>query len=297
MKQRRQVTAQHIVVLLLAATHHASRAEEPSSSAVVGDYLDVGGLRIFYEVRGDGPAVVLIHDGLVHRETWNDVWGPLAEGHRVVRYDRRGYGRSDVPTDGYFDKVDLHRLVKHLDLDNIVLVGSSAGSEIAMQYTLRWPEKVRALVLVGPVVSGFDFSDHFTQRNNAIFSSVDGPDAVEKTIDNWMADPFMIAPPNTVTKQRVKQLLMANPRNITRPWGMALRDDPALPRLGEIKVPALILVGEFDIPDVLAHAGVIQLGIKGSRRQIIVGAGHLPYLERPSDFTAAVKAFLQKLPS
>src|SRR5215475_11917719 len=77
-------------------------------------YVEVNGGRIFYESAGQGPTVVMIHDGLLHRETWNDQFGVFAKNHRVIRWDRRGYGRSDVPKAPYSDLEDLHRLVKTL---------------------------------------------------------------------------------------------------------------------------------------------------------------------------------------
>src|SRR5262245_45279118 len=74
---------------------------------VVSGHLEVGGGKLFYEARGAGPAVVLVHDGLLHRECWDGQWEAFARTHRVVRYDRRGYGRSEAPTKPYSDVEDL----------------------------------------------------------------------------------------------------------------------------------------------------------------------------------------------
>src|SRR5688572_17373854 len=62
--------------------------------SVASGLLDVGGSRIFYEVAGMGPTIVLIHDGHMHSESWNGQWESLSKDHRVIRYDRRGYGKS-----------------------------------------------------------------------------------------------------------------------------------------------------------------------------------------------------------
>ena len=70
----------------------------------------------------------------------------------------------------------------------------------------------------------------------------------------------------------------------------------AVRSLSEIKVPALILVGEFDIPDVHAHAGVINAGIGNSKREIIPRSGHLIPIEQPVLFNEAIMKFLNKLP-
>lgn len=72
------------------------------------------------------------------------------------------------------------------------------------------------------------------------------------------------------------------------------RDVPSsLPRLQEIHVPTLILVGDADIPDVHAHAGVIETGIANSRRIVVPDTGHLMYLEKPEAFTRVVSHFLE----
>ena len=68
----------------------------------------------------------------------------------------------------------------------------------------------------------------------------------------------------------------------------------ALPRLGEIHIPTLLLVGDADIPDVHAHAGAIEAGIPSARRVVINDVGHLMYLEKPAEFSRIVIEFLEK---
>jgi 3-oxoadipate enol-lactonase len=86
--------------------------------------------------------------------------------------------------------------------------------------------------------------------------------------------------------------LTASPQDLTHD-DMARPTHPAVARLGEIRVPTLILVGDQDIPDVHAHAGVIENGIPNSRRVVVEDAGHLMYLEKPDEFTRLVITFLQ----
>src|SRR5215470_1550341 len=78
-----------------------------------GDYLEVGKAKLYYEQCGtSGPSVVLLHDGLVHSITWDDVWKPLCAKYHVLRYDRRGYGRSDAATSPYVPEDDLLLLLQ-----------------------------------------------------------------------------------------------------------------------------------------------------------------------------------------
>jgi pimeloyl-ACP methyl ester carboxylesterase len=85
----------------------------------------------------------------------------------------------------------------------------------------------------------------------------------------------------------------ANPQNLRPPVELDRpADAPALPRLGEIAVPTLIVVGEHDIPDVHAHSGALHAGVSGATRVVVPGSGHLPHLEAPEAFTRLVCEFL-----
>jgi 3-oxoadipate enol-lactonase len=87
-------------------------------------------------------------------------------------------------------------------------------------------------------------------------------------------------------------LLAASPQDLTHA-DFELPVKPALPRLQEIRVPTLLLVGDADIPDVHAHAGAIEAGVPRSRRIVLNNAGHLPYLELPDEFSKIVIGFIQ----
>src|SRR5437762_7716624 len=99
-----------VVILSLVTLLGGARllfADPPGTTGT----LDVGGSKLAYEVRGTGPAVVLLHDGLVHSPTWDAQVGPLAQRSRVIRYDRRGYGRSEPARQPYSEVEDLHALL------------------------------------------------------------------------------------------------------------------------------------------------------------------------------------------
>ena len=270
-------------------------AAQPSSGAPVAvesGHVQVEGGRIFYEAAGRGPAVVMIHDGLLHRETWDAQFTALAENHRAIRWDRRGYGRSDIPSAPFVNVDDLHSLMTALEVERASLVGCSFGSLVATEFTLEHPDMVSSLVLVGPIVSGFGFSDHFRTRGGR---EMPGREAqVDQKIEYWAAsDPWIMAPENTAARQKMRSLLTKNPRNLTGSGQFARSPGwSCMGRLSEIEVPTLIVVGESDIPDVHSHAGVIQAGIAGSTRVVLPGSGHLPHIEVPDEFNRVVLEFL-----
>jgi 3-oxoadipate enol-lactonase len=258
-------------------------------------FIEVDGGRVFYEAAGQGPHMVLIHDGLVHREVWDGQIPFFARDHRVIIYDRRGYGRSPAPEAPYDDMEDLKTVFEYLEVPSATLVGMSAGGRLAIDFTLKYPEKVSALVLVGAVLSGYGFSPHFYTRGGRL-SIADYSDT-EKMREYWASeDPYEIAPENAAARKRLKELLEANPQNVDLGRARLVKppERAAVDHLDEIAVPALVIVGESDIADVHAHAGAIEAGIAGAQRSVVTNAAHLVPFERPDEFNAQVSVFLKE---
>ncbi|HKA17922.1 MAG TPA: alpha/beta hydrolase [Blastocatellia bacterium] len=303
MKRNTQITRMLVIMISsiifpsIIGSTHASRliAKTMAVLDVDSGYVEVNDGRIFYESAGQGPTIIMIHDGLLHRETWNDQFGVFARNHRAIRWDRRGYGRSDVPKAPYSDLEDLHRLVKTLKVDRATLIGCSAGGLLTIDYALEHPEIVSGLVLVGPIVSGFEFTEHFATRGNRGMPGLDAP--VQQKIEYWISkDSWIMARESVAAKKKMKELLAANPQNLTGSRQFARwPEKPALGRLSQIKVPTLIVAGESDIPDVHAHIGAIQAGISGSKRVVLTNSGHLPHIEVPEVFNRTVLAFLDTI--
>jgi 3-oxoadipate enol-lactonase len=257
--------------------------------------LAVQGGNLFYEVVGAGRPVVLSHDFLLHRESWDAQFTVLSDSYRVVRWDRRGYGRSDEPNASYSSVDDLTRVIESAADCPVVLVGCSYGGVVSLHCALDHPELVAALVLVGSPVSGLGYTEHMMTRGGRRAMDVAAADA---EIEYWSTvDPWFVARSNIQARERLRKLLTANPQNVKSKERWERSPQPAaLPRLGEITVPTLIIVGEHDIPDVHAHAGALEAGIRGARRVVLAGSGHLPQLEVPDAFNELVRAFLSTLP-
>jgi pimeloyl-ACP methyl ester carboxylesterase len=286
------------MTLVAATVLLAAQASSAAPSAPASGYVTTETGRLYHEVAGEGPNVVLIHDGLVHRETWDDQFATFAKRFHVVRYDRRGYGKSDVPTVPFSNVEDLEAVYAAvLGKGKATLVGCSAGGGLAIDFTLAHPQLVERLMLVGAVVSGLAPSAHFLDRGGHYPPEI--RDDIAKSIAYWSTqDPYFVAPGSTAAHQRVKALLTANPQNLRVPWAL-LRGPrvPALGRLGEIKAPTLIVIGAEDMPDVHAHGGAIQAGIAGSRRVVVRNAGHLVHMEQPDEFNRLALEFLAASPT
>jgi pimeloyl-ACP methyl ester carboxylesterase len=282
---------------VLFAVSFAGLAPSPAAAGTA-DFVTVPGGKLWYEVEGAGDALVFLHDGLLPSATWDGQLAYFARRFRAVRYDRRGYGRSEPATAEFSDLDDLAALLDHLGIAKTILVGCSSGSRIAVDFALAHPDRVTGLVLVGPIVSGFPHSAHFDQRGllnfQPLFGGQRGEKDVSRLVDNWVRDPFLTAAGSTAAKARLRELMTANPTPATG----ALREGkpvarPALGRLGELRKPVLLVVGESDIPDVHANAGALEAGIANSRRVVVEKAGHLVQLEQPEAFNEVVLTFLR----
>ena len=277
--------------LCLAAAGHAQNVK--SGDAGPGSFASVAGSKIYYEECGSSAqTVVLLHDGVLHSAAWDEVWPEFCRHFHTIRYDRRGYGRSPAATEGFIATDDLATLLRHLRVSHTAVLGSSHGGEISINFTLDHPEMVQQLVLVGAVVGGMPYSEHFLERGSAFDKPLEKGD-VAGAIAAAVKDRFLVAPGNDAAKKRMADLLAANPQDLTHA-SFELPVKPALPRLSEIRVPTLLVTGDADIPDVHAHAGAIEAGIPRSRRVVLKDVGHLMYLEKPKEFSAVVIDFLER---
>ena len=211
---------------------------------------------------------------------------------RTVRYDRRGYGHSEAAKAAFSDVDDLHAVLEALKIERAVLVGCSNGAKLAVDYALAHPERVGSLVLVGPVVSGLPYSEHFQRRGMENYRAMFRDKSADGLIEAWAQDRYIVD--NARARERLRELLKGSPTPLVqRGIESSAPERPAAGRLSEIKVPAMILVGASDIPDVHAHAGVLEAGIQGSRRVVIPGVGHLIHLEKTDLFNETVLTFLR----
>ena len=116
-----------------------------------GQYANVNGINLYYEIHGTGRPIVLLHGGLMHGGLFGPVLDMLAKDHKVITPDLQGHGRTadiDRPIDIRFMGDDIAALIDHLELDKPDVIGYSLGGGVALQLAVRHPEKLRRLVLV-----------------------------------------------------------------------------------------------------------------------------------------------------
>jgi 3-oxoadipate enol-lactonase len=261
-------------------------APAPTIQPLPGSFVSVRDGRIWYQTCGDGSkSIVLIHDGVLHSATWDAVWPLLCRDFHVVRYDRRGYGQSPAATKAYSPLEDLAAVMRAASIGHAVLVGSSSGGGLAVDFTLAHPEAVDRLVLVGPSVSGLPYSSYFIGRLTALEQRFKRGD-----IDGAIRNSWCLAPGHDAVRKRIVGLLRAYPQDMAHA-DPALPEPPAKQLLSTITVPTLILVGEYDVADNHAQAGAVEALMPNAKRVVVPDSGHLLYLERPDAFVGLVTPF------
>ena len=273
----------------------ATAAAAPTTAAAAGNFLDVGGGKIWYEECGaetGGANVVLLHDGLVHSVTWDAMWAPLCAKYHVVRYDRRGYGRSESAATVFNPVEDLNKVMQQVNMRRGIIVGCSSGGGLALDFAVAYPEMVTGLFLIGPVVHGMASSDYFDARGAKNSAPMDRGD-VKGAAKNWSEDRFIIGGNDTASRKKIYDALVANPQDLKVGGDFEIRPSPPTShRLSEIRVPTLALAGEYDIADVFAYCGAIEAAVPLGSFQVVKDAGHLIQVQRPAELVKDFNQFV-----
>ncbi len=262
-------------------------------------FAEVNDTRLHYEALGEGSPVVLIHAGAMHMGMWNDQIDALADQHRVIRYDIRGFGNSLMPTGTYKDHEDLQSLLGYLDEDNACLIGISFGGAVAINAAIAYPEMVSSLVLVVSNVEGYEFTnsgfEELEQSLNDSYKADNKRQAAEYATQIWV-DGKERSREAVAPEVRARALEMIR-HTFELPEGDGKRQaitPEAIPRLDEIGTPTLLILGEYDRPDIFTIADLLQAGIRDCERVVILRSAHFPNMEKPAMFNKIVLEFLAK---
>ena len=284
------MTRNFILLLSLVLAGGAVAQNTPSAT---GSFLDVGGVKLWYQECGASNAisVALLHDGLLHSITWDGIWEPLCAKYHVMRYDRRGYGRSEPSKGPFVPEDDLLKVMRQVHMERAIVVGNSSGGGLAIDFALAYPRSVYALLLIGTVVHGMPTSD-FVNERGARNSAPMGKDNVRATAENWSKDRYLIAGDDPAARKQIYDGLVQNPQNLKYANGLEIRPTPPPPtRLSQIRVPTLLLDGDADIPDVFLYSGAVMAAAPLARYEVWKDTGHMIQLQKPKELTERLDRF------
>ena len=224
---------------------------------------------------GDGPVLVLLHPGWGDSSIWLPVLERLPSHYRVIRYDIRGFGKSPAPAAPFSQLGDLAVVLDHRRANRVLLVGHSAGGGTAIGLALAGPARVRGLLLLAPGVPDYPWppDDPYGKQFDKLFAAGDRDAIAALSLRTWAA-----AGADQAAQAQVRGAADAYFRlgDYERP------DPPVYGRLGQIRIPAAVVVGHQEYPMVARCAADIAARIPGCQQIAAPGADHLLPLRVPA---------------
>ena len=283
--------------LTQSAWTRSSRTQPTGRTTAV---LPLPGTGLAYEVTGDGPAVVLVHGFGLDMRMWEPQVEHLAARYRVVRYDCRGFGASGAfdPAVPYTHAGDLVALLDHLAIGEAVLAGLSFGGRVVLQTALAAPARARGLVLLDAVLDGVPWDPESAGALDELARRVQAG-GVPAGRAAWLAHPLFAA-----ARQRPELAGQLAAMVAGYPGQHWLGRDPHRPvqpppieALEDVATPALVVVGDRDVPGFREMSAVLAGRIPGAGYRVVAGAGHMVNMEQPAAVNELLTRFLAGLPA
>lgn len=264
----------------------------------------VNGAELYYEVAGEGAPLIFLHAGIADSRMWASQLKALSKQYQVIIYDMRGYGQSPIVEGQYARHDDLAALMDHLGIRRAVLVGCSLGGLVAFDFALTHPARVKAIIGVGPGLSGHKFQwpeipliDSMEAAEEEAERTGDLSELCALELKLWVIGPDR---PFSAVAEDVRRL--AFDMNM-----IALRGDftegaeplplapPAVDRLADLKCPVLLVVGADDLSAIHDKVAYIMENAPDAQQVTIADAAHLPNMEHPQQFNQIVLDFMDTL--
>jgi pimeloyl-ACP methyl ester carboxylesterase len=249
-------------------------------------FLDRGGVRIYYEVHGQGPAILLTHGYSATSEMWRPQVAALSREHRLILWDMRGHGRSDYPNDAaaYSEETTVADMAAILDAahaEEAVIGGLSLGGYMSLAFHVAHSARVKALLIV-------DTGPGYKNDTARVAWNDNARNTAERLEREGLAALQGASAERTLSTHRSAEGLARAARGM-----LTQRDARVISSLPEIKVPSLVVVGANDTP-FLKASDYMAAKIPGAKLLVIPDAGHAANIDQPEVFNSAVLRFLQE---
>ena len=270
---------------------------------ITKDTMTLNGAKIYYETAGQGEAVLFAHAGFVDGRMWDAQFEYLARYYQVIRFDMRGFGRSDPTQEPVVRRKEIYSLMRHLGIPKAALVGCSMGGAAVLDFALEHPDMAQALVLVSTVPGGFEMQGEPPPGLLEMFAALQQHDlqrASELQIQIWVDG--MFRKPGQVdarVRQRaaeMNRIAVANQTYLKADMQLLQPlDPPAANRLKEVQVPTMVIAGGLDHPEILRAAEFMAHEIPSAKKRILPNGAHVLNMELPDEFNQVVFDFLADL--
>ncbi len=251
----------------------------------------INGIELYYEVHGEGPALIFAHGaGGNHLSWWQQV-PALAQSYRCVTFDHRGFGLSREQPGGPGARAfvdDLRALLEHLGIERAALVGQSMGGWTVLGFAIKYPERTRALALCD-TTAGIDDGDVIAEQHR-LFEKAQGGlgDILKQAIGTELE---RRDPARAFLYRQISALNVGVPADLMQVL-FAARNNPDL--VVARRIPTILIVGEEDVLTPPSIMELIRRRLGPARLIRIPGSGHSVYFERPDEFNRTIENFLRE---
>ncbi|MFN2521385.1 MAG: alpha/beta fold hydrolase [Candidatus Limnocylindria bacterium] len=265
-------------------------------------FVETNGARLYYEVEGSGHPLLLIHGGLGSLRMWDAQVPAFARRYRVIRFDSRGFGRTETEDVEFSDRADAAAVLDHVGARSASVAGQSRGGMIALDFVLEYPARADALVSVASGVGGYSAelpegasAPPFDEMER-LWEAKEWADLAELEtkvwVDGWGQPPTRV---DSDVRRTVYDWILMNYRAEkieAKPRALA---PPAAQRLKEVRVPTLVIVGGADEARGVVAGRHLAASISGARLVELQGVAHMIQLEEPERFERLVLRFLEEV--
>jgi 3-oxoadipate enol-lactonase len=223
---------------------------------------------------GSGPVVVLLHEGVGDSRMWDPIWTELSTAFRTIRYDVRGFGQSPAATEEFSLLVDLLAILDHFGVRTAHLAGCSMGGTAALEFALAEPRRVQSLVLLAPGITGFPQPSEpkLEAKFEALVAAGDQAGLANLVVRIWGA-----AGSSPEVLEQARSAVRAYPS-----LDEYMREgEPVLDRLDQVSAPTVLMVGDKDVPGLVASNEAAAERIPGCELIRMPGVDHYPTFRAP----------------
>jgi 3-oxoadipate enol-lactonase len=259
--------------------------------------VETNGARVAYDVDGSGEPVVLIHAGIANRSMWDGQVAALKDAYRVIRHDTRGFGETESEAVSFSNRADIAAVLDAVGTGSAHVVGLSRGGQIALDFALEYPDRVRSLTVAAGGVGGFESPAGSDEETFAEAERLEEAKDWERLAD-WETDFWVEGPGqprgrvDAAIRATVHGWILSNYRAEKEGGQPIVLDPPAAERLADLRAPLLVMYGTFDEPgtsDAMRH---LAASVPGARLEVFEGSAHMLNLERPERFNRVLREFL-----
>lgn len=259
-------------------------------------HIQANGIRIHCELEGSpsAPVITLSHSLATNLSMWEPQMEMLLKSYRVLRYDTRGHGESEVPMGPYSLEMlatDVTSMLEALEIKKTHFMGISMGGMIGQQLALQSPGAISSLILC-------DTSSQIPHEAWPIWdeririAETNGMEPhVVPTLERWFTSPFRKRHPEVM--ERIGAMIRSTDPRGYAGCSFAIRTLNLTDQIHKIRMPTLILVGEHDPGTPLSAAQALRQRIEASKLIVLKAASHLSNIEQSKEFNDAVLSFLE----